>query len=149
MRADRCSAAGAERSQKDPFRGGCRAGAGIVDRRQESQDALVVLAALHSESALARRGEHRVHLQPFRHRALDPESKNAGSSKDHGVELPVLHLSNARVDIAANRPDVEIVAEAEELRCTAQAARPHDRARRKLSRLRPSRATTQSLTSSR
>ena len=133
MRADRRGAAGAERSQKDTLRGGCRTGSGIVDRRQQSQDALVVLAALHSESALARRGEHRVHLQPFRHRALDPESQDAGCSKDHRVELPVLHLSDARVDVAANRTDVEIVAEAEELRCTAQAARPHDRARRKLS----------------
>ena len=132
MSAHRCGATGTEDSEKHALCRCLRAGFGIVDRRQEGEDALVVGATLHSESTLTRRREHRVRLQPLRHRVLEPETKDTRSCKHHRIELPVLHLSDARVDVPANRADVEVVAHAQELRGAAQAARPDDRTRREL-----------------
>ena len=64
--------------------------------------------------------------EPLGHDALEAEPLDSGRCEHDGVVLAVSDLADARVDVPADRPDLEVGAQRSELRGASQAARADD-----------------------
>ena len=93
----------------------------MVERAERLERAVVVVAALQREAALARRRHHLGRRQRAGVLGLDPEAREPGRGEHGRVDLAVGELAQARVDVPAERRDGQAGERGEQLRPAAEA----------------------------
>ncbi len=99
-----------------------------MELRKHRTCPVVALANLDAERPLADGRQRHLGGQPLRHAPDEPEAKKARRRQHDGVELALVHLTEPRVDVSADRNEAHVGARLAERHDAPQAARPHPRA---------------------
>src|SRR5215472_1484644 len=126
--ADGDLAASAQTVQKSAFARGGGAGSGIVEKGKEFARRGVAIADFDGERSLSGGRAHDLGRDDVLDQLGFAQAVQAGRGEDNGVVFFVFELAQARVDIAAQRVNVEIGSDRPELRLAAQAGRADTRA---------------------
>src|SRR5699024_807991 len=127
-RPDGGGAAGLEVREQAPFGDDTGARGEVVQQRDGGRRLVVVGAGLDGEGALRRGRQHLVDPEPLGGALAHPHAVEAGGGEDHRVELPVRDVSHARVDVSAQRAEVQVGSHVGELGTTTRSRSPHARA---------------------
>ena len=142
--ADRRVAGGVERGQR-PLRHHARGGVGSVILRRGREASPSSARDLECERALAGGGQHRVGSSTALASPSRPSAREPGERPARARRIAVGELAQARVDVAAQLDDLEVVARREQLRrrrsdvradaCARRAARRATRRRQRVARV--------------
>ncbi len=127
VRAERRVAAGPERVRDGAL--GLQAGErlGVGDRLHGRPRGLVIGASLQRERALAGGGDEARGVEHRGDLGLAAQAHQAGAGEHERVEAALAELAQARVDVAAHRHHLQVLARGPQLRGAAHAAGAHAR----------------------
>src|ERR1700688_4441144 len=101
----------------------------IIQLGQKVAGLIVAEPRFHRDGALTYSGHEHFRRESLRDSLAQSQAIQTCLGQNDGVVLPVAHLAKSGVHIATQFANIKIRAQTQKLRSTAQATRPHTRAR--------------------
>jgi hypothetical protein len=108
MAADRRPARAVQHGQKRTFAGQCTGGVGVVDRHQQIARAPIVGAGLDADGALPDRRQEFIDIEDRRGGIGQTQTLEPGQRQQSRVGDTLIELAQPRLDVAAQRHNVQI-----------------------------------------